>query len=166
MSDYAINWTIDDDEADTPEQAARSALETMRRARVGDPVAANAFTVIDRETDSVHHVDLGSPESPLRLEYVHWPRPDGARMSPEQALKAAGDHRRLTLRVRIDIEQYMYGYAMFLSGSGGEDHFDQMHHQALDFGAPHDCSQILLEIDGSDFLVEYSTDLSPFLGQG
>lgn len=165
MSNYFITWTIDDDEAGTPQQAARNALARMHQATVGDPAAANTFTVLDRQADRVHHVDLGSPDSALNLEYSHWPRPDGLKMTLDQATAAADHDGRLTLRVRIDIEQYMYGYAMFLSGSGGEDHFDQMHHQALDFGVPHDCSQQIIEVDDTDFLVEYSTVISDFLTQ-
>lgn len=57
---YQVTWTIDIEDADNPEEAARKALDIQR-----DPNSiATVFTVIDDETGAAWKVDLDAePEN-------------------------------------------------------------------------------------------------------
>lgn len=169
-NDFQVSWTIDDQDSVEPEAAAHEALRTLHDAFAGDSGAANVFTVVDRVRDQIHSVDLGDPDGPNNGVVTIWPRPEGqrfeTRLGPKDARHVADETGRISLRVRIDQDQYLAGHAMFLSGSGGDDHFDTLHHEALSFGIPTDPDATIVSVDGNDFLVDYSTDLSEFFDQG
>ena len=63
--EYNVTWTIDVD-ADSPEEAARAALEMQRRS---DSWATH-FEVQDSQ-GYVHEVDLGSPDESSNRQTVH-----------------------------------------------------------------------------------------------
>lgn len=169
---FLVTWeiNIDDDEASTPEQAALSALEIVNEARPGDPEGANCFHVTDTVTDQIHLIDLGgNPDDHTRVS--HWPRPIGSRLEPvlnETDAACLIDHRgHATLRVRISKEDFLSGFAEYSSGliaqSEQVSHFDKLHELAYSFGEPANPAINVVGVDGSDFLVDYTTDLSPYL---
>lgn len=168
---YIVRWEIEvfDEDADSPEQAAQIALEILNETSVGDPDGANCFEVTDRARDQIHHIDLGAdPDENTRTS--HWPRPADARLEPvlneTDAACLIDDQGYATVRVRIDQIEYLNGYSVFLSGSGDDDHFDALHRLAFSFGMPYGPSDAIVAVDGSDFLVDYTTDLSGFLADG
>lgn len=158
---YEVSWHISLDAA-SPESAAHEALRTLHDTFAGDPDSPNVFTVVDTAADIEHHTDLGDEENSSQVAI--WPRPDRyrfePRLNPADARLMAGDDRRVSLRVRIDQDRYLEGHAMFLSGSGGDDHFDYLHAEAFSFGCPHDPTTEIVAVNGADFLVDYSTVLT------
>lgn len=163
--EFTVSWSIDSLDATSPEEAAHEALRTLHETFAGMPESANVFEVYDPRKDVYHTVDLGDPDSPVNTRVAIWPRPEGARASARlnwtdaKYLRAPGsDH--ITVRVAVDIEEYLAGYAMFLSGSGGDDHFDVCHSEALTFGIATDCSAEIVAVRGSTFLVDYTTAIS------
>ncbi|MEW6545090.1 MAG: hypothetical protein AB1411_15960 [Nitrospirota bacterium] len=54
MPDYFVEWEMDIDDAQSPREAAQQAWEAMRRP----DSSANVFTVHDKESGAVYHVDL------------------------------------------------------------------------------------------------------------
>ncbi len=166
-SDFQVTWTIQDTASTTPEAAAHEALRTLHDTFAGDQDAPALFQVVDRKADQVHQIDLGDPEGPGNSVTTVWPRPEGTRfqtrLGPADARYLVDDHGFLTLLVRVDQEAYFAGHAMFASGSGGDDHFDLLHHSALSFGMPYGPSADIVAVDQDCFLVEYTTDLSEFL---
>ena len=166
-SSFLVQWTIDDEDSADPEAAAHSALRTLHDAFAGDAGAANVFTVIDRRSDQVHVVDLGDLEGPLNRVTTVWPRPEGqrfqARLNATDARAMIGENGFATLRVRIGKEEFLDGYAEFLSATGDQDHFDALHDLAYSFGMPYDASAEIVSVDGDDFLVDYTTDIATAL---
>lgn len=80
-----------------------------------------------------------------------------------EARKLLGeDSGHLTVRVRIDQEAYLSGHARFLADSD-TNHWDLLHDKAFSFGLPCDCEDTIVAVDGDDFFVDYTTDLTPFL---
>jgi len=167
--DYQVSWTNDDAESTSPEAAAHEALRALHDAFAGDSGALNVFTVVDRRLDQVHRIDLGDPDGPENSVTTVWPRPEGTRfetrLNPVDARHLVGEDGFAALRVRIDQELYLSGYAMFLSGSGGDDHWGYLHHEAFSFGTPYDCTAEIVAVDGSDFLVDYRLDLAAVLAE-
>ena len=54
MANYVVTWAIDVQDADSPEEAARQALEIQR-----DPYStATVFEVVDRHTGDKIFIDL------------------------------------------------------------------------------------------------------------
>ena len=165
-NDFSVSWQIDGDQSDSPEAAAHEALRTLHETFAGIADDPNVFVVTDHVADKIHTIDLGEPDSSRNHVVAIWPRPQGqrfeSRLNATDAKYLLDDAGFLTLRVRIDQETYLSGYAMFLSGSGGDDHFDALHNEALSFGVPTDCDATIVSVDGDDFLVDYRTDLSEF----
>lgn len=167
---FLVTWQIDDNDSATPEQAARTALEVLNNTRPGDGEGANCFEVTDRQLDRVHLIDLGgSADDYSRTS--HWPRPSGdpdaTRLDKRAGAAAANALGWATVRVRIDIQDYLDGYAEFATGmimpSEQITHHDKLHDLAFSFGAPVGAADEIVAVDGTDFLVDYTTDLTDFL---
>ncbi|QKY79749.1 hypothetical protein SEA_ENGINEER_175 [Gordonia Phage Engineer] len=60
---YLVTWEIDEEDAESPIDAATSALGLLRRTYMGDPHGANVFKVLDTETGKRFRVDLGAFET-------------------------------------------------------------------------------------------------------
>lgn len=167
---FLVTWEIDDDDSTTPEQAARTALDILNDTRAGDPDGANCFRVTDRLRDQIHEIDLGGSDDDY-THLSHWPRPAGARLEPTlnetDAACMINSHGQATVRVRIDRGDYLDGYAEFAAGlimpSEQITHHDKLHDLAFAFGYPNDAHDEIVAVDGTDFLVDYTTDLSDFL---
>lgn len=165
-NNFKVFWTIDNDFSNSPGSAAAAALDSMRSAAIGDSGAANCFVVVDRNRDQIHTVDLGYSCDVHDTVVTIWPRPQGQRFEPRLGpvdarvmVNAIGE---IELNVRIDQQTYLEGHAMFLSGSDGDDHLDQIHHSALSFGSPRNADATIVSVDNDDFIVTYRTDLSTF----
>lgn len=162
---YLVSWNIDDDDSTTPLQAAQSALRLLHNTYYSNPDDANVFTVVDTAKDLTHEIDLGDSESEVNLTRAIWPRPAGARaesrLNAVDARYLATKDRRVNLLVRVDQEEYLAHYAMYLSGSGGDDHFDLLHNSAFSFGVTYDSSAEIVSVDPatSTFVVRYDTEL-------
>lgn len=78
-----------------------------------------------------------------------------------EALKDSPSDLHVTVRVRVDQQAYVEGYAAFVAGDDS-DHFDLMHEIAFDFGIPHGPTSEIIGVDGDDLIVEYTTDLVDF----
>jgi hypothetical protein len=59
MKGYSIQWHGDDDDATSPEEAARNMLEMIRNSPQG---GAHVFHVRDDATGKMYRVDLGDDE--------------------------------------------------------------------------------------------------------
>lgn len=162
-TNFTVRWEITDNLSPTAEVAAHEALRTLHDTYAGDPGSPNVFTVIDNDADVVHTIDLSDVDGPGNAHISVWPRPEGHRFTPTltiaDARYVANANGFTTLRVRVDQEQYMAAYAMFLSGSGGDDHFDLLHRHVFDFGLPYDAEAQIVAVDGSEFLVDYTTNI-------
>jgi hypothetical protein len=59
MGSYSIQWHGDEQNASSPEEAARNILEMIRNSRHG---GAHVFYVRDDETGRAYRVDLGADD--------------------------------------------------------------------------------------------------------
>lgn len=170
MPTYTAAWSLDGIEADNHRDAAHEALRILHDTFAGTDGCPNVFTITDSDKDIIEVVNLADEDSDINKHWAIWPRPAGARfeatLNPVDARALLDTDGNVTLVVRIDQEHYLEGHAMYLSGSGGDDHFNYLHDEVFSFGQPYDPSAEIVGIDGDDFLVEYTTNIATQLTPG
>lgn len=71
----------------------------------------------------------------------------------------------LTVVTTVDQEAYLEARS-YAATEGADTHHDLVHNKTFDFGVPYDSTTTILAVQGSDFVVSYTTQVREVLGVG
>lgn len=86
----------------------------------------------------------------------------GLPLSREAALEEADAQGFVTVVVAVDQADYMDALVVGSQSEGADDQYDLLHSLAFEDGITNDCSVKTVAVDGSAFIVEYTTNVNAF----
>lgn len=123
--------------------------------------SVDAVTTISQYVYGVHVLGNTEVEKPAAVD-VEWAEDSPTLpMSATDAEPLVNEDGYVTVVVMLPQEYvFTYAAAKFVGGEGVED---LAHDAAFDFGVTHDSSFEIVGVSGEDFVVRYTTFLSPHL---
>lgn len=129
-----------------------------------DPrVAGELAEVVHRMIPGSHTVN----SVPIETSFTDFEWDDnGLPMLPldaDDAQMLVDDQGFLTIVTTVDQDEFMTQRAYGMTTEGADDEHDLLHNTVFSFGLPYDATTLILAVQGTDFVVQYTTKIGEFI---